>query len=229
MRRVLSVIAASFLLMTGSVRGTTLGNDQTIALSCSDGNEVTLTVDAQTLLDLTGALEAMSGSGLTCTLTQLPPVAYGLGLTAVASSGSKDFAVGGGQYLAASGECGGAFTVNIGFSAHVDSSGTTATATTATGSLSETISQPGGICNGDRFKLSITCLTVLANKAWMDGPVTQATGAFTFLFDPTSGAAAVQDGPDLYNDTRNTQNCPTPVIQPAVPFIHGNIVVKDNP
>jgi hypothetical protein len=225
-RRAALVLIATLTLMTGSfsISGVALGDVQ-VTLNCSDGNTATLLVDSETLTELTDAVAAMSGSGLDCTVTQLPVVLSLFGLTAQAdSNGSQDFAVGGGQYDF--GLCGGfPATVNIGFSAHAPADGSMAE--TATGSTSETISSPGGPCNGDRRKSQVTCLDVDANVGYMTGTVTQATGYWAGSFTVGLTARDKAEKPDDFNDLRNFDDCHLKTLPPGFDFFHGNIVVKD--
>ena len=234
-RRAVLVFTTTVLLLTASfsTSGIALG-DVEVTLDCSGGNTVTLLADTQTVTELTDAVAAMSGSGLDCTITQVPVMLSLFGLTALAdSNGSKDFAVGGGQYNA-DGICGPLpTTINIGFSAHVPADGSMPDS--ATGSISETVSQPGGPCDGDRRKVTVTCLEVGPNPnilaggtlGWMDGTVTQATGYFLGSFTLGLTAWDKPTKPDYFNDNRNLPNCQSHVLQPTFEFFHGNIVVKD--
>src|SRR5258705_1097732 len=76
---------------------TAFGGTQ-VNLSCSDGTVSRLVVDADTLVGLTQAIDAMARypAGLTCTLATTPLV-LSFGAVALASSGDP-FVVGGGRY-----------------------------------------------------------------------------------------------------------------------------------
>jgi hypothetical protein len=229
MKRVIFALITSIALTTASISVPVFAlGDVQVSLSCSDGNEMTVAVDLETLRALTDAVAAMSGSGLDCTLTQLPPVLSVFGLTALASSGPQDFAVGGFRYTA---PCpiatDGTYTSNVGFSAHVAADGSSPTM--AHGSIAETI--PDGQCISGHRKTVVTCLVVSSalavSDAWMDGDVTQTSGFFdgslTVRFTAEDGT------PDKFDETRNASTCPTATIFPAIPVLHGNIVIKDRP
>jgi len=83
-RRAVLVFTTTVLLLTASfsTSGIALG-DVEVTLDCSDGNTVTLLADTQTVTELTDAVAAMSGSGLDCTITQVPVMLSLFGLTAL--------------------------------------------------------------------------------------------------------------------------------------------------
>src|SRR5437773_6955074 len=74
--------------------------DTEVTLKCDDGSSVTLVVDAQTLIGLTAALQAMLDypAGMTCSLTRNSVAAPILGLKALAED-PKDMVLLGGQWL----------------------------------------------------------------------------------------------------------------------------------
>jgi hypothetical protein len=93
----------AFAIATGLVIGTVfpalaLGLSQA-TISCDDGTTSTLVVDADTLVGLTQAVQAMIDypAGLTCTLAQIPLASFGM--IALASPGNNPFIVGGGRWL----------------------------------------------------------------------------------------------------------------------------------
>jgi hypothetical protein len=160
----------------------------TVNLSCSDGTVSRLVVDADTLVGLTQAIDAMAQypAGLTCTLATIPLV---LSFGAVALASSDDpFVVGGGRYqlpcaapgLPGSGGGGGGaaataaaktedfYWVNIAVNAHQKDGD-------VVGTLNETI--PSGQCvPHGHFTSKPTCVTIVDNSAYVTSVVTQTSG-----------------------------------------------------
>src|SRR5438105_247754 len=99
MRRVVLVLAMTIGFVIGTTFPTSgIGLTQA-TLGCDDGTTSTLVVDADTLIGLTQAVQAMIDypAGLTCTLVQNPLGAL-FGGIALASPGQSPFIVGGGRW-----------------------------------------------------------------------------------------------------------------------------------
>ena len=88
-----------------------------VTLGCSDGTNVTMTVDTDTLTSLTKSVQALLDypAGLTCTLAQTPVVRFGNVADAALVPG---FVNGGGRFLGSCGPGGGTFWINIAVNAH---------------------------------------------------------------------------------------------------------------
>jgi hypothetical protein len=203
-----------------------LGETQ-VTLSCSDGTEVDLTVDGQTLADLKDAVEAMTlyPAGLSCSLTEIPLLgAFGAGV-ARAANGPKDFAVGGGQIIL--GTCVQNFAIN----AHAPDDETSAD--TANGTINLTQPDRPGCVQG-QFVAKTDCLDIAVdgNTAEFTAEVTKSTGFFVaFATPPNEVAFEVIDGDpsasDMIGGNNTSSDCN---FTGSAPFtaINGNILVKDN-
>jgi hypothetical protein len=171
---------------------------QNVALSCSDGTNLGLTLSAAEVLSLTNAVTAMSlyPAGLTCgvsTQAADPPTA-----------GSKKFdsAVGGGDQFPFLRPC----TINFGFSSHTPDGVPFA----AKGSFNETV--PGGCPSlgfEGQLRVSINCLDVKINHADMRGIVTKATGAFAEDGFTEGGFAYISTTDNGKLDTLGVDTLPT--------------------
>ena len=143
---------------------------QNVALSCSDGTNLGLTLDTTAVANLTNATTAMSlfPAGLSCGVsTQSNPPAGG--------NPPQDYAVGGGDQFFLQPILEAPCKINFGFSAHTPSN----SPTLAKGTFGESV--PGG-CVGLGFsgelRVAVKCLDVEMNLANMSGTVTKATGQF---------------------------------------------------
>jgi hypothetical protein len=143
---------------------------QNVALSCSDGTNIGLTLSTTAVTNLTNATTAMTlyPAGHSCAVsTQSNPPPGG--------DPPYDYAVGGGDQFFTQPQLEAPCKINFGFSAHTPSN----SPTLAKGTLTETV--PGG-CVGLGFtgelRVAIKCLDVNMNLADMSGTVTKATGQF---------------------------------------------------
>ena len=143
---------------------------QNVALSCSDGTDLGLTLSTTAVTNLTNATSAMTlfPAGLSCAVsTQSNPPPGG--------NSAQDYAVGGGDQFFVQPQLEAPCQINFGFSAHTPSGSPWA----AKGTFNETV--PGG-CVGIGFtgelRVAIKCLDVEAKLANMNGTVTKATGQF---------------------------------------------------
>lgn len=145
-------------------------NLQNVNLSCSDGTNLGLTLNATDVTGLTDAVTAMSlfPAGLSCGVsTQADPPSGG--------NPKYDYAVGGGEQFAFPTPT-GACRHNFGFSAHTLSDSPTIG---VKGTYNETV--PGGCAglgNTGQLRVDIDCLDVDGNHADMHGTVRTATGQF---------------------------------------------------
>jgi hypothetical protein len=143
---------------------------QNVALSCSDGTNIGLTLSATAVTNLTNATTAMTlyPAGLSCAVsTQSNPPPGG--------NPPYDYAVGGGDQFFTQPQLEAPCKINFGFSGHTPSNAPAF----AKGTFTETV--PGG-CVGLGFtgelRVDIECLDVKTNLADMSGTVTKATGQF---------------------------------------------------
>jgi hypothetical protein len=143
---------------------------QNVALSCSDGTNLGLTLSPTEVMSLTDAVAAMSlyPAGLTCGVnTQADPPSGG--------NSKYDYAVGGGNQFTPIPSLVRPCGVNFGFSSHTLDE----TPLAAKGTFNETV--PGG-CAGfgmtGELRVSIDCLDVDGSHADMHGIVEKATGSF---------------------------------------------------
>src|SRR6266478_564769 len=135
-------------------------------MTCSDpSGSFIANLDSATFQKMALVTQAMAAapSGLSCNLEQIPPSP---------GHGSKNFAVGGGQFLDS---CGGApFPVNFAFSAHSD-----ADESNVNGTVDLTFPANQSCFPESHETGMVQCLTVVANNANFSGPITHATGAFS--------------------------------------------------
>jgi hypothetical protein len=143
---------------------------QDVALSCSDGTNIGMTLGTTDVMNLTNATTAMTlfPAGLSCAVsTQSDPPPGG--------NPSQDYAVGGGDQFFTQPRLEAPCKVNFGFSVQTPSN----SPTLAKGTFNENV--PGG-CVGFGFtgelRVAVKCLDVKMNLADMSGTVTKATGQF---------------------------------------------------
>lgn len=143
--------------------------DVQVKLSCSDGTETVLSVDAATLLELKDAVEAMTlyPAGLTCGLTE-HPLSTALGASvARADSGPQSYVVGGGRWN----YCG--TFINIAVNARIKADGT------FEGTINQTIpSSLIGCLNEGQLRTKVTCVEVVNNSAVVTSEITKSTGHY---------------------------------------------------
>jgi hypothetical protein len=99
MRRAVLTFAIAAGLAIGTAIPTSAIGETQVTLNCSDGTSTALIVDTNTLVGLTGAVQAMIDypAGLNCSLVQNPLGAL-FGDVALASPGQRPFIVGGGRW-----------------------------------------------------------------------------------------------------------------------------------
>ena len=210
---------------------------QNVTLTCSDGTDLNLALDAASVMQLTDAVNAMTlnpagDPPLTCGVASAPLLTS----SASASGGNPtyDYAVGGGK--APNLGCFGGFPpVSFGLSAHVVQG---APASTASGTFNVGSPAPNVGCKGF-FNSKVDCLVVTVNTAHLTAHVTQATGQFAGLQDTEIDVAVLDNGtpsaiaPDMIDDGNTGGQClqgkdaqgePT---APDQPVTNGNINVHD--
>jgi hypothetical protein len=206
--------------------------DSAVGIDCGDGAPISGSVDATTLTELQGAVQAMvdNPSGMTCSLTlgALDP------LGSANSPGS--FVVGGGRYGLTPSDC----VINFSVSAHVDQHGAAHGTQTATEPNTPN-NQP---CGGEgHVKADVTCVAVLGNMAEVRGDIMEQSGSLSsqFFFPPNAPVwfTVVQDNgrpntgvPDRIEqgvDAAGTENnCATDLAGQGPPFFtvdNGNVTV----
>ena len=215
---------------------------QNVTLTCSDGTDLNLALDAASVMQLTDAVNAMAlypagDPPLTCGVVNAPllqSTARGSSQTGSAGNPTYDYAVGGGK-APNLGCFGGYPPVSFGLSAHVVQG---APVNTASGTFNVGSPAPNVGCQG-HFNSKVDCLMVTGTAAHFTAHVTQATGQFAGL-DDTEIDVWVQDNgtpsailPDMIDDGNTTGQCvqgrdaqdePT---APDQPVTNGNINVHD--
>lgn len=211
---------------------------QNAALTCSDGTDLNLALDAASVMELTDAVNAM-----TLNPAGDPPLTCGVGSapllpsSASASDGNSnhDYVVGGGK--APNLGCFGGFPTSFGLSAHVRQGDPPST---ATGTFNVGSPAPNVGCKG-HFNSKVDCLVVTGTYAHLTAQVTQATGQFAGLLG-TEIDVAVQDNgtpsaitPDMIGD--GNVDPPVQCMQgldagggptfPSQPVTNGNVTVHD--
>jgi hypothetical protein len=235
MRRLILVVGTTIILTIGASL-TVVGLGETeVTLNCDDGTSLTLIVNAQELIGLTQAIQALIDypSGLTCGLTQTPVAAPILGLRAIAGDGPKDMALQGGRYM---GSC---YVSNLSFMAWKDASGN------VRGTVNESL-PAGQACLGGfegHYTATIECLSVgdslLHKDAVLVGHVTHVNGGFYegrisegnpyYAYAEDVGNPQGGISPDRFYADFQTWPCTHPYTGPSLQLMNGNNVVKDSP
>jgi hypothetical protein len=232
-RRLLVAMLSAVALTTASAAPMTvfaLGDVQ-VTLSCSDGTETNLTVDAGTLLDLKDAVEAMTlyPAGLSCTVTELP---LGASLVPVvrAASGPQSYVVGGGQWSFCPGNL-----INVAVNARVRADDT------LEGTINQTIPPAhAGCLQQSQLRTTVdneTCVEISNNVATVTSRVTKSDGFPYGVFFPFGShlQSRFVDGNVVFAgaDTRegnaagDVSQCGTTYDGPHV-LLRGNFLVRDN-
>jgi len=236
---VLSVTLAALVVGTPTAAPADL---QDATLTCSDGTNLDLALDAASVMQLTDAVNAMAlnpagDPPLSCGVVNaplLPSTASASSQTGSAGNPTQDYAVGGGK-APNLGCFGGYPPVSFGLSAHVRNDGP---ADTASGTFNVGSPATNFGCKG-HFNSKVDCLVVAGTAAHLTAHVTQATGQFAGL-DNTEIDVWVQDFgtpsalmPDMIDDGNTKGPClqgedaqgdPT---APDQPVTNGNINVHD--
>jgi hypothetical protein len=193
---------------------------QNVALSCSDGTNLGLTLSPTEVTSLTNTVTAMSlyPAGLTCGVsTQADPPAGG--------NSKSDYAVGGGDQFNFPHPC----AVNFGFSSNTPDE----MPSQAKGTFNETV--PGGCATlgfTGQLRVSIDCLDVDGSHADMRGTVKKATGSFQNdgFMEGDNAYISTTDGGNF--DMLGVATTPSPLsvcggtMNEAI-VSHGNVVVHD--
>jgi hypothetical protein len=235
---VVSVALASLVVGLSTAAPADLQN---ATLTCSDGTDLNLALDAASVMQLTDAVNAMTlnpagDPPLTCDVASAPLLTS----SASASGGNPnyDYVVGGGK--APNLGCFGGFPTSFGLSAHVrqgDPPGS------ATGTFNVGSPAPNVGCKG-HFNSKVDCLTVtVTGSAHLTAKVTQATGQFAGLQGSEIDVAVQDNGtpsaitPDMIGD--GNVDPPVPCMQglsagepptptaPDNPVTNGNVTVHD--
>jgi len=209
-----------------------------VTLGCSDGTNVTMTVDTDTLTSLTKSVQALLDypAGLTCTLAQTPVVRFGNVADAALVPG---FVNGGGRFLGSCGPGGGTFWINIAVNAHNQDGN-------VVGTVNQTI--PDGQCiAAGGFTSTPTCLHIFSEDltlAWVTSLVNTTSGSFFPSQGVTGGTYARFSFRDNGNPDQQTdfdkigetpaggdQTCAGIANNTPLPFINlsnGNITVHQS-
>ena len=236
----LLVVSVTFASLVVGLSTAAPADLQNATLTCSDGTDLNLALDAASFMQLTDAVNAMTlnpagDPPLTCGVASAPLLTSSAS-AASASGGNPnyDYVVGGGK--APNLGCFGGFPTSFGLSAHVrqgDAPGT------ATGTFNVGSPAPNVGCKG-HFNSKVDCLVVMTpTSAHLTAQVTQATGQFAGL-QGTEIDVAVQDNgtpsamtPDMIGDGNTAAQClpgtdagggPT---LPSQPVTNGNVTVHD--
>jgi hypothetical protein len=231
-RSLVVLLCTAALLVAGALPIPVLAGETRVTLSCDDGTELDLALDAEGLVGVKNAVEAMTlyPAGLTCKLSETSLLsALGAGV-AHAAGGPKDFVVGGGQLLVAG--C----IVNFAISAHVPAN---------TESVQEGQAAAGGTlnlkfqnavgCREGHLVAKVDCVVVLSpTQAEFTALVTRSTESFLPYAEGTRVAVEVLDldpAPDRYNDNGSPGPCGFSAFgtgAAGVPVLRGNIEIHDN-
>jgi len=236
-RTTLLVLSVTLAALAMGVPTAAPADLQNATLTCSDGTDLNLALDAASVMQLTDAVNAMTlnpagDPPLTCGVASAP-----LLTSSASSSGGNsnhDYVIGGGK--APNLGCFGGFPTSFGLSAHVrqgDPPGT------ATGTFNVGSPAPNVGCKG-HFNSKVDCLVVMTpTSAHLTAQVTQATGQFAGLQGTEIDVAVEDNGtpsaitPDMIGDGNTTAQCvpgtdagggPT---LPSQPVTNGNITVHD--
>jgi len=235
-RTMLLVVSVTFASLVVGLSTAAPADLQNATLTCSDGTDLNLALDAASVVQLTDAVNAMTlnpagDPPLTCGVASAPLLTP----SASASGGNptNDYVVGGGK--APNLGCFGGFPTSFGLSAHVRQGDAPST---ATGTFNVGSPAPNVGCKG-HFNSKVDCLVVTGTYAHLTAQVTQATGQFAGL-QGTEIDIAVQDNgtpssitPDMIGDGNTTAQClpgtdagggPT---LPSQPVTNGNVTVHD--
>ena len=177
---------------------------QDVTLTCSDGTNLNLALDAASVMQLTDAFNAIALNP-----AGDPPLTCGAVTSPLLQSGNPthDYVVGGGK--APNLGCFGGFPTSFGLSAHVGNGDLpdTASGTFDVGSPATNVG-----CQG-HFNSTVDCLVVSGNLAHLTAHVTQATGQFAGLQN-TEIDVAIQDNgtpsallPDMIDDGNTAAQC----------------------
>ena len=238
-RTTLLVLSVTLAALAMGVPTAAPADLQNATLTCSDGTDLNLALDAASVMQLTDAVNAMTlnpagDPPLTCGVASAPLLTSSAS-AASASGGNPnyDYVVGGGK--APNLGCFGGFPTSFGLSAHVRQGDLPGT---ATGTFNVGSPAPNVGCKG-HFNSKVDCLVVTGTSAHLTAQVTQATGQFAGL-QGTEIDVAVQDNgtpsaitSDLIGDGNTTAPCavgldagggPTFASQPVT---NGNVTVHD--
>jgi hypothetical protein len=232
-RTTLLVVSVTLAALVVGIPTAAPADLQDVTLTCSDGTNLNLALDAASVMELTDAVNAIAlnpagDPPLTCGVVTASP------LQPMAGSGNPtyDYVVGGGK--APNLGCSGGYPpVPFGLSAHVlagDPPGN------ASGTFNVGSPATNAGCKG-HLNSTVDCLEVVGSTAHLTAHVTQATGQFAGLQD-TEIDVAVQDNgtpspllTDMIDDGNTTAPCaqgrdaqgePTVADQPVT---NGNITV----
>jgi hypothetical protein len=219
---------------------------QNVNLSCNDGTNLALALDAATVTQLSDAVGAINlfpagDPALACSLTQSTTLTSSAARTfsssrtfSSASSPSAaggnggnpqhDYAVGGGQ-APNLGICGGVPT-NFSLSAHVDA-GTNTQGVGGTFNVTAPASTAPPGCAGT-FVSKVDCLRVSGNRADLTAQVTHANGDFAFLVGFEISVAVLDSTPDMIDDSGASSSCDFSAVPDQI-VMHGNISVHEAP
>jgi len=192
---------------------------QSVGLSCSDGTALNLAVSPTDLLDLSGAVVAISSFP-----AGNPPLACSLSQDAPGSGNPHyDYAVGGGQV-----QWSGCFQpTNFALSAHVED--TDEPSPTTSGGTFNLTCPPFFVFPGGHLVAKPDCLHVEGNVAQLSATVTYSDGSFSSFSVGSEIYVEAQDNPDMigWNGDTGLPSEPCDACPATMPLLHGNVSVHD--
>jgi hypothetical protein len=216
-----------------------------VRLTCSDGTDFELTLDAGTVNQLSDAVSGINlhpagDPPLTCNLDLLTTSSSGLSTLPAAhaaSNGAKDFAVGGGQIFIPFAGC----DENFSISAHVPADTPAALPQAGAGgtaNLSVSSSCPNPAWAGSVLVSKVDCVEVTGTKAEFTAEITKSTGIFftSGYLEGTDIAFEVKDlnktsllADEIAGSPPGTTPCGFTAnsSQTFFPVLRGNITVHD--
>jgi hypothetical protein len=200
---------------------------QTSALSCNDGTQLNLALDAISLTALADAVIATNlypagDPALACSLSTSTPSS-----PSGDPNGPKDFGVGGGQYSSVT--CG---LVNFSFSAHVANNAAVTPGQQGVGGTYNNSTGAGSLCGEGSFTSKVDCVKVTGNLVQWTAQITHSKGS-PFFGTPGDevAIAATDNNPDqLTFEGGFFTSAPCDFSVAAafqVPIVRGNISVHD--
>ena len=232
-RSLVIVCCTIAMLVAGALPIAAVGETR-VTLTCNDGTELDVALDAEGLVGLKNAVEAMTlyPAGLTCELSETSLLgALGAGV-ARAANGPKDFVVGGGQLLV------GTCIVNFAISAHVPANTTPVPQgqAAAGGTLNLKFQNSVGCLREGQLVAKVDCLLVVdPTRAEFTAKVTRSTQQFLPYAEGTEVAVETRDldpAPDRYNDNGSPGPCGFSAFGftdgGLVEVLRGHITIHDN-
>jgi hypothetical protein len=242
LRRTMFLVPATLAVLVVGVPTAALGLLD-VRLSCNDGTDLDLTLDAETANQLQAAVSAINlypagDPPLTCSLTTSSPGLLTLPAAHADTNGPKDFGVGGGQILVPFANPPAGCVENFAVSAHVPANTVTTPPQAGAGgtaNLSVSSSCPDAAWAGSNLVSKVDCVLVTGTAAKFTAEVTKSSGIFvTVGFDPGDEIAfEVEDLDPVPPDRILGQSSSGPCVFTAdagpafFDVLRGNITVHD--